>query len=102
MLSELVQAGLTGLPLSDAGTHATGILAAPKGIDTSGILKFLASKIAPILLAVLGLIFIGRANKGEVSRVLTSSAIAIVGLVFIGGAVTLLFLGNYLINLFFT
>ena len=68
MLSELVQAGLTGLPLSDAGTHATGILAAPKGIDTSGILTFLASKIAPILLAVLGVIFIGRASQGEISQ----------------------------------
>jgi hypothetical protein len=100
IISELAHTGLTGLPLAD-GAHLVGVLAAPKSVDTSGILSFLASKIAPILLAVLGLIFIGRANKGEVSRVLTSSAIAIVGLVFIGGAVTLLFLGGYLIDLIF-
>ena len=36
--------------------------------------------LVPILLAVLGVIFISRAGKGEMSKVLTSSAIAIVGL----------------------
>ncbi|HEY3503228.1 MAG TPA: hypothetical protein VGN37_10670 [Actinocatenispora sp.] len=100
MISDVAHTVLTALPLSDTGAHLTG-LAAPKTVDTSGIISFLASKIAPILLAVLGLIFIGRANKGEVSRVLTSSVIAIVGLVFIGGAVTLLFLGGYLTDLIF-
>jgi hypothetical protein len=74
---------------------------APGEIDTDGILTFFASKIAPILLAVLGVIFIGRASKGEVSRVLTSSAIAIIGLAFIAGAATLFFVGESLINLVF-
>jgi|GEM_PF-6495574 len=108
MISDLIRAGLDMLPMSTAdahltglATHVSGVLAAPKTVDTSGIIEFLATKIAPILLAVLGLIFIGRANKGEVSRVLTSSVIAIVGLVFIGGAVTLLFLGGYLVDLIF-
>lgn len=94
-------------PLADS-VHAVAaqFLAAsptpkPTTVNTNGILSFILTKVAPILLAVLGLIFIGRANKGEVSRVLTSSAIAIVGLVFIGGAVTLLFLGGYLIDLIF-
>jgi hypothetical protein len=73
----------------------------PKGIDTQGIVTFFASKIAPILLAVLGVIFIGRASRGEISKVLTSSAIAIVGLAFIAGAATLFFIGDYLINLIF-
>jgi hypothetical protein len=73
----------------------------PGEIDTNGILTFFASKIAPILLAVLGVIFIGRASKGEVSRVLTSSAIAIIGLAFIAGAATLFFVGESLINLVF-
>ena len=59
---------------------------APKGINTDGVVTFFATKIAPILLAVLGVIFIGRASKGEISKVLTSSAIAIVGLAFIAGA----------------
>lgn len=71
-------------------------------INTKGIIDFFLSKIAPILLAVLGLIFIGRANKGEISRVMTSSAIAIVGLAFIAGAVTLVLFGGGLVDLFFT
>lgn len=73
----------------------------PSGINTEGVVGFFASKIAPILLAVLGVIFIGRASKGEISKVLTSSAIAIVGLAFIAGAATLFFVGEYLINLMF-
>ncbi|GAA2693309.1 MULTISPECIES: hypothetical protein [Actinoplanes] len=73
----------------------------PKGINTSGIVTFFASNVAPILLAVLGVIFIGRASRGEISKVLTSSAIAIVGLAFIAGAATLFFLGDYLIKLIF-
>lgn len=75
--------------------------AAPTGINTSGVVTFFAKNIAPILLAVLGVIFIGRASRGEVSKVLTSSAIAIVGLFFIAGAATLFFLGDYLIKLIF-
>ncbi|SDY12132.1 hypothetical protein SAMN05444365_101740 [Micromonospora pattaloongensis] len=74
---------------------------APTGFNTEGVVSFLASKIAPILLAVLGVIFIGRASRGEISKVLTSSAIAIVGLAFIAGAATLFFVGDYLINLMF-
>jgi hypothetical protein len=75
--------------------------AAPKDVNTQGIVSFFASKIAPILLAVLGVIFIGRAGKGEISKVLTSSAIAIIGLAFIAGAVSLFFVGDYLIRLAF-
>ncbi len=86
----------------DALASASSIAAEPEpGINTDGIVTFFASKIAPILLAVLGVIFIGRASKGEVSRVLTSSAIAIIGLAFIAGAATLFFVGDYLINLMF-
>jgi hypothetical protein len=98
---ELVQA------VWPAATHATDALAlvpaapAPKGIDTEGLVTFFASKVAPILLAVLGVIFIGRASRGEISKVLTSSAIAIVGLAFIAGAATLFFVGEYLIGLIF-
>ncbi|MEV1286018.1 hypothetical protein [Micromonospora sp. NPDC049679] len=91
-------------------THAANALAlvlaapsapAPTTFNTEGVVSFLASKVAPILLAVLGVIFIGRASRGEISKVLTSSAIAIVGLAFIAGAATLFFVGDYLINLMF-
>ncbi len=95
-----------------AANHAVGSLlhasivplaadAPPKGINTEGVVTFFASNIAPILLAVLGVIFIGRASRGEISKVLTSSAIAIVGLAFIAGAATLFFVGDYIIDLIF-
>jgi hypothetical protein len=80
---------------------AVVLAAGPGEINTEGILTFFASKIAPILLAILGVIFIGRASKGEVSRVMTSSAIAIIGLAFIAGAATLLVVGDTLIKLMF-
>jgi hypothetical protein len=98
MLVEVGQA-LWGHALSPPDTVVLG--AAPGEINTEAILTFFASKIAPILLAVLGVIFIGRASKGEVSRVLTSSAIAIIGLAFIAGAATLLIVGDSLIKLVF-
>ncbi|WP_425498882.1 hypothetical protein [Natronoglycomyces albus] len=72
------------------------------GIDTQGIIGFFLSKIAPILLAILGLIFIARANRGEVSRVLTSSTIAILGIAFIAGAVVLVAFGGGLVDVLFT
>lgn len=70
-------------------------------INTDGVVQFIATKIAPILLAVLGVIFISRAGKGEMSKVLTSSAIAVVGLAFIAGAGALFLFGENLINLIF-
>jgi hypothetical protein len=84
-------------------THTVGsvLTEPPSEINTAGVLGFFATKIAPILLAVLGIIFIGRASKGEVSRVLTSSAIAVVGMGFVAGAATLFFLGEYLVKLLF-
>jgi len=75
--------------------------AGPQGDQHPGHRLVLRSKIAPILLAVLGVIFIGRAGKGEISKVLTSSAIAVIGLAFIAGAVSLFFVGDYLIGLAF-
>ena len=84
-----------------AVAQATVLAAEPTGINTEGVVTFFASKIAPILLAILGVIFIGRASRGEISKVLTSSAIAIVGLAFIAGAATLFFVGDYIIDLIF-
>lgn len=71
-------------------------------INTDGVVTFFATKITPILLAFLGVVFIGRASKGEVSRVLTSSAIALIGLAFIAGAATLFFVGDSLVDLVFS
>lgn len=73
----------------------------PNLINTTGIVDFITTKIVPILLAVLGVVFISRAGKGEMSKVLTSSAIAMIGLAFIVGAGALFFFGEGLVNLIF-
>jgi hypothetical protein len=87
--------------VADAIALAPSPEPAPKTINTDGILNFFTTKIVPILLAALGVIFIGRASKGEVSRVLTSSAIAIIGLAFVAGAASLFFFGDSLVKLLF-
>src|SRR5512139_1937888 len=95
-------AHLIGEPLVHTARDVLHVLAAEPApsppvegpaINTDGVVSFIATKIAPILLAVLGVIFISRAGKGEMSKVLTSSAIAIVGLAFIAGAGALFFFG---------
>lgn len=88
----------------DHANAVASMLAGPtpaKELNTDGIVEFFATKITPILLAVLGVIFIGRASKGEVSKVLTSSAIAIIGLGFIAGAASLFMFGGSLMELIF-
>ncbi len=82
-------------------TPTTTVGPAPKTINTQAVIGFVTEKIAPILLAALGVIFIGRASKGEVSRVMTSSAIAIIGLAFIAGGVALFAFGSALVALMF-
>jgi hypothetical protein len=100
-------ADLGGTVVTVVRDVADGLLAAepapePSGsINTDGVVQFMATKIAPILLAILGVIFISRAGKGEMSKVLTSSAIAIIGLAFIAGAGALFLFGESLIDLIF-
>jgi len=70
-------------------------------LNTNGTITWISTRIAPILLAGLGIVFLGRANKGEVSKVLTSSAVAFIGVAFIAGAGALFFFGGSLINVVF-
>jgi hypothetical protein len=108
IIANLVQ--LAGEPLVHAVRETAQILSAPEPaptnapatpINTDNVVRFISLKIAPILLAVLGVIFISRAGKGEMSKVLTSSAIAIIGLAFIAGAGALFLFGGSLITLIF-
>jgi len=71
------------------------------GINTDGILAAIARYVAPLLLAGLGVIFLSRAGKGEMSKVLTSSAIAIIGIAFIVGSAALFLFGQNLVDLIF-
>lgn len=73
----------------------------PKGVNADGVVTFLASKIAPILLAVLGVVIIGQAAKGRMAKTLTMSSIALIGLLFIAGAASLFYFGEFLVELMF-
>jgi hypothetical protein len=86
-------------PTVPAPTSTGGAAPTTGGINRDGIIGFFATQIAPILLAVLGVIFVGRASRGDVSRVLTSSAIVLIGLFFIAGAGTLFFFGDSLVKI---
>jgi hypothetical protein len=70
----------------------------PYDPSRTGSSCFIITKIMPILLAVLGVKSISRVGKGEMSRVLTSSAIAIIVFVFIAGAAALLVFGRSLVD----
>ena len=85
--------------LTEATTDPTN--APNPGINTDGILAAIARYVAPLLLAGLGIIFLSRAGKGEMSKVLTSSAIAIIGIAFIVGSAALFLFGQNLVNLIF-
>src|SRR5262249_19998313 len=88
--------------LVSVGSAASAVLAADDPIiNTDGIVAAITRFLVPLLLAVLGVIFISRAGKGEMSKVLTSSAIAIIGLAFIAGAGALFLFGERLVHLIF-
>jgi len=97
-LAHLVQGFLEAPPTP------TPTSTAPTGggtLNTDGIKNFFAFQVAPILLGVLGLVILGRAQRGDVSRVLTSSVIAIIGLVFMAGAPILWFFGDSIAKVLF-
>jgi hypothetical protein len=91
----------TGRVLAGPPPVSPSVPPATKELNTDGIVGFFATRVTPILLAVLGVIFVGRASRGNVSGVLTASSIAIIGLVFIAGAGGLFFFGGSIIDLLF-
>jgi hypothetical protein len=95
----MITAALVGS--GPVGHAALNVLAEDPIINTDGIVGAITRFVVPILLAVLGVIFISRAGKGEMSKVLTSSAIAIIGLAFIAGAGALFLFGQKLVQLIF-
>ena len=97
-LAHLVQGFLEApTPTPTGTTPPTG----GGSLNTDGIRNFLIFQVAPIALGILDLIFVFRAQRGEVSRVLTSSGIAIVGLVFMASATGLYFFGDSIAKMLF-
>ena len=104
-------AGVAGqLAVAAAGSiagHATAAISvlagdAPSGgVNTQGVVTFVATKIVPIVLAVIGLFITGKSAKGNWSEAISTSGIAILGLIFIGGAFLLFAFGDTLARTIF-
>ncbi len=73
----------------------------PSGINTDGIVNFFGMKIAPILVALIGVVILGRANRGQVSQTLTSAGIAGVGALMIAGSTAWFAVGAGLLDVVF-
>lgn len=68
-------------------------------INTSPVLEFLMQWIAPVILSGLGILVMSRAREGRISQVMTTVAIALLGIAILGGAGTLVFIGDDLVRL---
>ena len=102
MFTEVV-ASMAGVVV-DHGATAINVLAgdAPGGgVNTQGVVTFVATKIVPIVLAVIGLFITGKSAKGNWSEAISTSGIAILGLIFIGGAFLLFAFGDTLARTIF-
>lgn len=70
------------------------------GFNFDGIKNALMFQVAPILLMGLGIVFLTRATRGDWGKTLTSSGIALIGVMFIAGGITFLAAGDWLVSLF--
>lgn len=78
---------------------------APAGsgiVNTDGIVSTLATVIAPIIVAVVGVGILMRASRGQVSQSLTSTFIVVLGLGMLAASGVLFFVGDKIINLIFS
>jgi hypothetical protein len=77
--------------------------AAPTGgvINSAGVVTWIATRIVPVILAALGVFFLFGAKRGEVGKVVTSSGIAVWGILFIAAAFTFYGFGDNILGLLF-
>lgn len=61
---------------------------------------FLAAVVAPILLVVVGIIVIGRAREGQMSKTMQTVIIAVIGAIIVGAPLTIIAMGGSLAGLF--
>jgi hypothetical protein len=71
------------------------------GFNDGAVRSFLITKIAPIIIIVVGLIIMSRSGKGQWSQALTTGGIAVLGVLFIVGGGALFVFGESIVNTFF-
>jgi hypothetical protein len=75
--------------------------AIPLAFNSQGLADFLISKILPLILVFIGIGIVAVSRKGNMSQVMTTLIIAVVGLVFIGGAGALVAFGDEIAGIAF-
>ncbi len=101
LLSDLVQTAqdfIAAAPTTPTTPPAT-TPPATGSVNLSGINDFVVKQVLPIVLMLIGVGIIARGSRGQMSRVLTTSFISIIGLVFIAGAGSLWLFGDFFVNL---
>jgi hypothetical protein len=64
--------------------------------NSAGLMKTMFGVVAPILVAILGIITIARSRKGDWSATMNSGGVLLVGLLLLGGAGLLVAIGPWL------
>lgn len=88
--------------LHSIATQAAVLAAGGSGINTQGINDLIIKVIAPILLALIGCGLLAKAHKGQVSKAANVGTVAIIGVLFLGGAGVLIAFGTQLSHTIFT
>lgn len=101
MLIEMLAYAADGVTVRTAVDLLAGEPADGGGLNTTGVVTFVATKIVPIVLAVIGLFITGKSAKGNWSEAVSTSGIALLGLLFIGGAFLLFAFGESLAQTIF-
>lgn len=70
-------------------------------VNTQGILTWVATYIAPVIVAVTGVAILNRARGGHVSQVVTTTGITILGVVVMAAAPVLFVFGDVIVDLVF-
>lgn len=71
------------------------------GINTVGIMGWIASRIFPVIIGGIAVVVGARAAKGNVSQTMTTSVIVVIAVVMFAGAIGLVAFGNDLVNVIF-
>lgn len=84
-----------------AAPEPTGTPQPTGGVNTTGVLGWIAKYIVPIILGGIAVITIGRAAKGNISQTMTTSVIVVIGVIMFGAAGVLLLFGDNIVGVLF-
>jgi hypothetical protein len=72
----------------------------PVIVNTPDVVGAAAKYVVPLLMCLTGLVIMSRSRNGQVSKVVTSGGISIIGIMFIAGGGLFFAVGEKIVNLF--